>query len=209
MGPSLEYGCFITISLVHVGPFFHYTTLSFQRCFGTQRTDLNGFWVLLIHRRHISHTKVAPKGQANSTKQRGSLKSQASLKYHGGDLLMEWFWLVCTDGPWSSVMGSGCWKTLIRCDKRCAQIGILWFCLLLSRVKEEERCFQSRQKRPLWMDKERCVHTSKLDASTGKLILKISVTFLCIRFKKAQTVPWWRVTVSLFQFSNHLDYHFR
>ena len=23
--------------------------------------DLNGFWVLLIHRRHISHTKVAPK----------------------------------------------------------------------------------------------------------------------------------------------------
>ena len=72
--------------------------------------DLNGFWVLLIHRRHISHTKVAPKGRANSTEQRGSLKSQASLKYHWGDLLMEWFWLVCIDGSWSSVMGSGGWK---------------------------------------------------------------------------------------------------
>lgn len=144
-GPSLEYGCFITISLVLVGPFFplYYIVLP-ALLWNAKDCDLNGFWVLLIHRRHISHTKVAPKGQANSTKQRGSLKSQASLKYHGGDLLMEWFWLVCTDGPWSSVMGSGCWKTLMRCDKRCRQIGILWFTLLLSRVKEEERCFQSK-----------------------------------------------------------------
>lgn len=112
MGPSLEYGCFITISLVLVGAFFplHYIVLP-ALLWNAKDCDLNGFWVLLIHRRHISHTKVAPKGQANSTKRRGSLKSQASLKYHGGDLLMEWFWLVCTDGPWSSVMGSGCWKT--------------------------------------------------------------------------------------------------
>lgn len=72
--------------------------------------DLNGFWVLLIHRRHISHTKVAPKSRANFTEQRGSLKSQALLKYHRGDLLMEWFWLVCIDGPWSSALASSGWK---------------------------------------------------------------------------------------------------
>ena len=142
-GAFLEYGCFITISLVLVGPFFslHYIVLP-ALLWNAKDCDLNGFWVLLIHRRHISHTKVAPKGRTNSTKQRGSLKSRASPKYHGGDLLMERFWLVCIDGPWSSVMGSRWLEiTLTQRDKGCGQLQILCFLLLLSRVKAEERCF--------------------------------------------------------------------
>lgn len=111
IGPSLEYGCFISISLVLVEPLssLHYIVLP-PLLWNAEDCDLNGFWVLLIHRRHISHTKVAPKGRVNSTEQRGSLKSQASFKYHWGDLWMEWFWLVCIDGPWFSVMASGGWK---------------------------------------------------------------------------------------------------
>lgn len=111
IGPSLEYGCFISISLVLVEPLssLHYIVLP-ALLWNAEDCDLNGFWVLLIHRRHISHTKVAPKGRVNSTEQRGSLKSQASFKYHWGDLWMEWFWLVCIDGPWFSVMASGGWK---------------------------------------------------------------------------------------------------
>lgn len=84
--------------------------------------DLNGFWLLLIHRRHISHTKVAAKGYVNATERRGSLKSQASLKYLAVDLLMEWFWLVYR---WPSINGEGLrWLEIALVqDKGRGQIG--------------------------------------------------------------------------------------
>lgn len=58
---------------------------------------------------HKSHKGSSKKAGQNSTRQKGSLKSQASLKYRWGDLLMESFWLVCIDGLWSSAMGPGGW----------------------------------------------------------------------------------------------------
>lgn len=59
---------------------------------------------------HKSHKGSSEKAGQNSTRRRGSLKSQASLKYRWGDLLMEPFWLVCIDGSWSSAMGPGGWR---------------------------------------------------------------------------------------------------
>ena len=40
MGPSLEYGCFITISLVLVGPFFFFTTLHCPSSIALERRGL-------------------------------------------------------------------------------------------------------------------------------------------------------------------------
>lgn len=75
---------------------------------------------------HKSHKGSSEKAGQNSTRQRGSLKSQASLKYHRGDLLMEPFWLVCIDVSWSSAMGPGGWTQPKQRDKRGEQTEGLW-----------------------------------------------------------------------------------
>lgn len=75
---------------------------------------------------HKSHKGSSEKARQNSTRQRGSIKSQASLKYHQGDLLTEPFWLVCIDVVWSSAMGPGGWTQLTHWDKRGGQSEDLW-----------------------------------------------------------------------------------
>lgn len=75
---------------------------------------------------HKSHKGSSEKAGQNSTRQRGSLKSPASPKYHRGDLLTEPFWLVCIDVLWSSAMGPDGWTQLTRRDKRGGQTEDPW-----------------------------------------------------------------------------------
>lgn len=91
---------------------FFPTTPHCPRSIALERRGLWFKWLLSTPNppeAHKSHKGSSEKAGQNSTRQRGSLKSQASLKYHRGDLLMEPFWLVYIDGWWSSAMSPGGW----------------------------------------------------------------------------------------------------
>lgn len=113
MGPSLQYGCFITIGLVLAGLFFFCTALHCSSSTAVQRRGLWFKWLLSTpnppeaHKSHKGSSKRP--GEFHQAKEE-VLNPKASLKYHRGDLLKESVWLVCVDGSWASVTGTDVWK---------------------------------------------------------------------------------------------------